>query len=434
MSLNTVKFRVRNAANFFDGMAGANTFYMAIGRPTAWSNETSPPTPTDAVANTTYDYWRDIIGYKRLFISNACHVTPRHNWSANTVYVGYDHRDDTLTAQTFYVLSSSFNVYKCLFNNYSANSTVEPSGTGNTVITTGDGYKWKFMYTIDTTTALDFLTDNFMPVKTLTSDDGSTQWKVQQYAATSNGAVDVILVTAGGTNYAPGTTTVSIAGDGTGATATATVSGNVVTAITVTGRGSNYSRANVTISSSGSGSGATAVAIIPPKGYHGSDPVEEFGAHYLMLTGRFITSESNTISTNTFFRRIMLVENPLLTSNGAIATGTSYQGTLNLTLTSPSGTFTSGETVTGGTSGATGVVVDWNEPGNTNVLRVITVTGTFTNTELITGGTSLATGTLFSQTAMPIKWYTGNILYVEQRSPIGRATDQTEVLRVVLAY
>ena len=60
-------------------------------------------------------------------------------------------------------------------------------------------------------------------------------------------------------------------------------------------------------------------------------------------------------------------------------------------LSSISGTFTEGETVTGGTSSITGEVVRWDS--TTSYLYLINMTGTFTLTEIITGATSLATGT-----------------------------------------
>ena len=55
------------------------------------------------------------------------------------------------------------------------------------------------------------------------------------------------------------------------------------------------------------------------------------------------------------------------------------------------GTFQAGETVTGGTSAATGVVID---APTTSSLRIKTLVGTFVTDELVTGGTSAATGTI----------------------------------------
>tara|TARA_B100000809_G_scaffold265304_1_gene323722 strand:- start:2247 stop:3116 length:870 start_codon:yes stop_codon:yes gene_type:complete len=60
-------------------------------------------------------------------------------------------------------------------------------------------------------------------------------------------------------------------------------------------------------------------------------------------------------------------------------------------LSSITGTFEEGETVTGGTSAITGEVARWDSI--TSYLYLINMTGTFTLNEIITGATSMATGT-----------------------------------------
>ena len=60
-------------------------------------------------------------------------------------------------------------------------------------------------------------------------------------------------------------------------------------------------------------------------------------------------------------------------------------------LSSIAGTFTDGETVTGGTAAITGEVARWDSA--TSYLYLINMTGTFTVGEILTGATSLATGT-----------------------------------------
>jgi hypothetical protein len=60
-------------------------------------------------------------------------------------------------------------------------------------------------------------------------------------------------------------------------------------------------------------------------------------------------------------------------------------------LTSVSGTFTEGETVTGGTSAITGEVARWDS--STSYLYLINMTGNFTLNEILTGASSTATGT-----------------------------------------
>jgi hypothetical protein len=86
-----------------------------------------------------------------------------------------------------------------MFNNNGAQSTVQPTGTSTSTVTTSDGYKWKFMYNVDSAKLQKFLTENHIPVQTLTADDGSAQWDVQQAAA--NGSIEIYDVTAGGSGY-----------------------------------------------------------------------------------------------------------------------------------------------------------------------------------------------------------------------------------------
>ena len=51
---------------------------------------------------------------------------------------------------SFYVMSSAYNVYKCIRTGRNSSytrvaSTVEPTGTAVLPITTGDGYMWKYI-------------------------------------------------------------------------------------------------------------------------------------------------------------------------------------------------------------------------------------------------------------------------------------------------
>ena len=72
--------------------------------------------------------------------------------------------------------------------------------------------------------------------------------------------IATIQVTNPGQNYTT-TPIVTITGDGTGATATATIVNGSLQSVTITNRGINYTRATVTITG-GNGFGATADAVI----------------------------------------------------------------------------------------------------------------------------------------------------------------------------
>lgn len=72
----------------------------------------------------------------------------------------------SLETSRFYVLTDDLNVYKCLFNNNGAISTVKPFSTTHELVHTNDGYVWKYMYTIPTALANKFLSQTDMPVTT----------------------------------------------------------------------------------------------------------------------------------------------------------------------------------------------------------------------------------------------------------------------------
>lgn len=80
-----------------------------------------------------------------------------------------------------------------------------------------------------------------------------------EVAPDSTTNIDSITVTSGGSGYV--NPSVTISGDGTGATASATVVNGVITSITVTSGGSGYTQASIVIYDI-SGSGAVAVAVI----------------------------------------------------------------------------------------------------------------------------------------------------------------------------
>lgn len=198
----TKRFRIHNAEQFYESFSEAvsTKMYLYIGRLQTWPSGDVVPTPVDSVQESRYEPWRNMIAAKRVQSTDVSFCIERYNWTTGTVYAEYDNTDTTMYENQFYVVTTDFNVYKCLFNNRGAASTVNPTGTSTSLISTSDGYVWKYMYTISAADSLKFVTTNYVPVKTLTVDDGSTQWDVQQ--AASNSAIEIIDVTANGSSYA----------------------------------------------------------------------------------------------------------------------------------------------------------------------------------------------------------------------------------------
>ena len=253
--------------------------------------------------------------------------------------------------------------------------------------------------------------------------------------------------TSSGTN---GTyTSVAIRGDGSSGTATVVVSGNAVTSVTITAAGSGYTFASILASDIGSVSGADIDFIISPIGGHANDCEKELGAFFVMINQDIVQNAgSGDFTVANDFRRIALIKNP--TSSSSLATASTLDATKSITFSGSPGSFQADEKITQTTTGAVGFVVDFNS--TTKVLRYIqpqfanqgidsnqNLTA-FSGTATVTGGTSGATGTPTSHDTTPeldaktASVTSGDILYVENRKPITRASDQTENIKLIVEF
>ena len=151
-----------------------SNYYYFIGNVLEWDDPQFPESPEST--RSYEDFTRKgIFAVKKINLRDVSLVVPRRDWTSGTVYDQWDGDYSTnypsdsgatdVTGATFYVLTSTFNVYKCIFNNNGAESTEEPSGQDITMITTSDGYVWKYMYTIPLSSQNRFLTADFMPVQ-----------------------------------------------------------------------------------------------------------------------------------------------------------------------------------------------------------------------------------------------------------------------------
>lgn len=426
-SIVTSKFKIFNAEQFresFDEAANTITYFF-IGRNESYADDNDPPTPVNSTANVEFTPWREMIAAKRISSSDVTHAIPRYDWTSGTVYDMYDDQDTNLIeSDDFYVVTDDYNVYKCLWNAGGTQSTTKPDHTDATLGTEADGYIWQYMYTVSTARALKFLTNDYIPVQTLTGDDGSDQWTIQSGA--TDGAINIVRVTSGGSGYGSAPS-VTINGDGTGATATATVSGGAVTAVTITNPGSGYTYATVTFDSGA----ATARAIISPKGGHGSNAVEELGGKYIMMNVRLDGNESGTITTENDFRQVGLIRDPYTFGTSTRALETNYRQTYKYELSSITGTFDADEIVSDGSN--TAMVVEWDSTDDF-LYTLRPLAKPFASGATLTGATSGATGTISAITTPGLQPYSGELIYVENRVPISRATDQIEDVKLVIEF
>ena len=458
----TKDFRVHNAEQFKESFGEtADTYYLAIGRPQAFADnqafndgtDASPPTPVDSVGSVEYYAYDDFLSAKKIASTDVSIAIPRRNWTTGTTYDYYRHdygdinsAGSVITANsgatslydaTFYVMNSTFDVYKVIDNNGDSASTVEPTGNKSTsVFTTGDSYKWKYMYSLSASEQSNFMSTDFIHASTESTD-----------FSTTGGAIEHVKVTAGGSSGSDGTYTgVAIRGDGSGGECTVVVSSNAVSSVTITTAGSGYTFASVKSSDIGDVSGADIDFIISPPGGHASDIPAELGAFFVMTNVNFTQADgSGDFSTGNDFRRISLLRNPTDSTTGSTATATTLDATKSITFSGTPGSFQSDEKITQATTGAVGFVVDFNS--TTKVLRYIqpqfadqgvdsdgNLTA-FSSTHTVTGATSSATGTPSSHDTTPeLTHDTGDILYIENRKPISRASDQTENVKLIIEF
>ena len=465
----TNKFRLHNAEQFHESFseAVATTYYLWIGRPQAFSTATgggtdsAPPTPADTVGD-EYRYFRDMIGAKKVTSSDVSFVIPRRNWTTGTIYDPYNHDyTSSNTAQsgatnlwdsTFYIMNSNYRVYKCMDNNGGIAVSDEPDNTATSgEFSTIDGYVWKYMFTMTTNMVQNFLSTDFMPVSATATDASSV--------ATSavDGEIKHVQIKNGGAGYNDGTWPVGGAGDdiyGDGATGKyeVTVASGIITGVNIVASGTGYTFANLDLAgitglgAAGASTDAILQPLITPKGGHGKDPVKELGGFYVMMNTSIAGAEgSGDFVVDQDFRRVGLIRDPK-NSVGNPLTDTTASGLKTLTFTgSVSGTFQVDEEITNGASPqAKGKVASWDAA--TKILKVIQTEYTgvdttgnlavFADADTVTGTTSTASGTIGTGGvgSPEIQYHSGDIIYVENRAPIIRASDQTENIKLVIEF
>ena len=457
----TSQFRVLNAENFKADVA-ADSVYVSIGKSDVWSlttsdtTDTTPFTPNDHL-DALGEARGQMIAMKRIASADISHVVPRHTWTSGRTYVAWDSDDASIFDKSFYIITSEFKVYKCIEAGTGA-SSIQPTQTLTDPTAESDGYKWKYMFTIGVSDAEKFLTNSYMPVKTVSlnfnndaaAEAALTEADYAQYLnqkasrdSTTAQGIERIEVTAGGTSYSSDPT-VTITGDGTGATATAVRTGTAVTSITINNKGTNYTFADITISGGG-GSDATARAVIAPKAGHGVDPVSELGSFFISLNSKLDGNDGSDITVGNDFRQIMLIKDPKVYNAtplaGAVATATTLKAMkyLDTANTADVANYQIDEVITGATSGAKGFVVELDTTNGYIYYYQNSKTGytAFTAGENITGSASSATHALASSGHVgnpEVDRGSGQVLFLENRDPINRTATQIEDIKVIIEF
>ena len=512
----TDQIRILNAKNFLAGVQSSNnSYYTFIGLPNPTdfqSNwDVSPPSPKDSF-NDENEYWDTMIAMKKINSSDVRQVITKRIWSSGITY-DYYRNDYTVTNispvtgatnlynASYYVINSDYRVYECLQNGTNPENPngrpsldeptftdLEPRSAG----TSGDGYIWKYLYSIKPSEVTKFDSIDFMPVPQdweTNTDDSAVRLNA------IDGSIKTIIINNRGVGIGTANRTytkVPIKGDGTGAEATIVINNDSkVDSITISNQGMNYTYGNVDLDAGGVPTGTTRPifnVIISPEGGHGADIYRELGAYNVLLYSRIENdNENQDFITGNQFARVGVVENPksygsaeILSKDKASAVGAlrlTGAGYSSATFT-PDSFFT--QTVATGTT-AVGRVVSYDQ--NTGVLKYwqdrsmagFNTVGTaitnptygfeiqkFTAYPLGTGnitiipstGSNLAINTTFTGLSTVInsrtyylgqdfangisnpevKKHSGNIVYVDNRPSIIRSSNQKEDIKVVLQF
>ena len=511
----TDQIRILNAKNFVAGVStSTNSYYSFVGLtdPTAiqsdWDND--PPSPIDNFTNHN-DFWDTAIALKKINASDVKQVVKKNSWTSGTTYDYYRHdysitnppkhaQGTSLYSSNYFVLNSDFRVYICLKNGTSPEqpdgkpsldeptfTDLEPKAAG----TSGDGYIWKYLYTIKPSELIKFDSTEYMPVP---SDwaTGSDNAAVRDNAV--DGGIKCVVIQNRGVGLGTANRTytrVPIKGDGSGAECTVVINADQnVGSVDITNQGSGYTFGTVDIVAGGlprPDSYPQLDVIIPPTGGHGADIYKELGATNALVYSRIENdSENPDFITGNQIARIGILENPKAFGSSSILTLDKASAAYAMRLTGTgysSATFTPDSIITQTTgTGVTaiGKVISYDQI--TGVLKYwqdrtmagFTTVGAATTTPIygfnadrftadvsdggsvnITGGSiSLGINTSFDGLSTSInnktyylgqtftsglsnpevKKYSGNMLYIDHRPAITRSSNQKEDIKVILQF
>lgn len=352
----------------------------------------------------------------------------------------------TQYSNKFYVRNTSDQVFKCLFNNNNAQSTIMPEISidgqlpENPFVETADGYKWKYLYTIPSGLKNKFFSDKYMPViaENIVLDNAV------------NGRIDIVKIISGGSGYYNGSSVnnysvVAVTGDGRNANFTVDVLNGQIVEVNIIDGGLNYTEASVTVNDPLQqfiGTDAVLEAVISPQYGNGADVVRELGASNQMVSVDFQDDvEGNypvTSDGTDDFRQISIVKDPKL-ANGSFATASIYPMTTKIFTSDPPINYSHDEFVYVGSDFDTAVftakVVHFDD--NQNLLYVNNLRGNvdaiLTETIYQKDAPSVFSK-VFAVEKPDINILTGEVLYIKNRNRVVRSLDQTETVKIVVEF
>ena len=427
----------------------SNNYYIGIGRSEDWNDSDTARTAINAQWEER-GFRNGLQSVKKVIDSTF--VVPRYNWSSGAVYSAYDDKQVGYPVQTYYVMNDENQVYICLQQSKDASgnavvSTIQPSGgTTGTPFSTADGYIWKFLYSISAGDASKYVAANFLPIKLQgTTDSSSSASDIEQKSVQDAAVVGQIVgyaVDSGGLGYTSNPT-LTVVGNGTNAKASASISGSSVVTVEVLDSsgtlmfGSGYNNATVTVSGGGT---PTKPAVIRPifatPGGMGADPRNDLRANGVMFTVKPDGTENDDFIVGNDFRQVGLIKNIKDSAGSTDFTASTGIALKKLVFSAVTTAFTADATIVGGTSGARALV---DKVDSSNVWYHQTDATGFSNFdsgESVSEADGSGAGTLdatYAPYVTPeVTTTTGDVLYIDNRAAVTRASDQTEDIKIVI--
>ena len=243
---------------------------------------------------------------------------------------------------------------------------------------------------------------------------------------TPDGRIMAIPVISGGYGY--GSATVTINGDGSGATADVIIVNGAITKINMLSYGSGYRWATATIT--GTGFGARARVIIAPYGGHGKNALTNLFTRYLMFYSNMAQDKNQGFDVNNDYRQLGIIKNPRMFKSTYSYTPTSGSACWVVSGIANTALFTPDLLLTKVDDNTRFRIVTNN--GNALLLQSID------NSSPVTGSVFVnPTGDLFTcsaVTAPTVDKYSGDLLFIDNRAAFTPTADQTVTMRTVIKF
>lgn len=446
----TDALRRQIAQDFFDQFTNdTRKYYIGVGRSEQWDSSDIVPTPTNTP--TTVEAFRNSLQSVKKVEATSL-VVPRNNWSSGRIYSQYDDQQGGYPTQPYYIMNESRQVYVCLETGRDGTgaavpSTVQPTHANLDSRREADGYVWKFLFTISAERANNFLSGNFMPTLLQgETDSNSTGIQLKQRAvqdAATAGEILSIIITDGGAGYT-GVPTATLT-DPSGANASFNITidsatGQVVrirmddsTNGDIAGHGSGYTNPSITFNGGGATKNAQARAVLGPDSGIGRDPREDLKSASVMFHAELRGTDSDFI-VDQDFRQVGLIRD-IKKNDNTIFGETTGNALFSMKLSSIITEFTADKIIEGQTTLARAYI----DEVDSNILyyHQTSTTGfvAFQDGELIEEINGGGEGVIDSASILPeVLPSTGEVLFIDNRSPVDRSTAQNEDIKVIIQF